>query len=143
MKIEDNKDLRGLCYTLFIMLRQASRYLVSGTITTGVMAALVFLFSTVLHIHYLIATAYSFVITICFSYLIHSQWTFHNKTPAHVKQFSQHGVLVVVTFFANLCFVYIFVSVLMLPPAVGQILSSGVLAIISFFVYTSVIFKNP
>ncbi len=142
MKTVRDKYPKGLCYTLSIMLRQASRYLISGTINTGVMTALVFLLSTALHIHYLIATACSFVITICLSYIIHSEWTFQNKASTHVKQFSQHGFLVVVTFFMNLCFVYVFVSILMLPPVVGQVLSSGILAIISFFVYTSVIFKH-
>lgn len=123
-----------------MIIRRISRYLVSGSLTTLLMLSLVYLFTSLLNIHYLTSTSIAFVITLIVGYITHKYWTFQNKYPEHINQFSKHATLAIFSFFINGMLMLTFAGHLHLPPVISQILTSGILACFNFFVYHKLIF---
>jgi putative flippase GtrA len=126
-----------------MFLKRALRYLVAGSLTTGLMVGLVTLFDHAIGLSYLLATSLAFILTLGVSYLVHTYWTFRNTERSHVRQFSQHSLLVVVNFVINGGLMYFFVSYGKLPSPLAQLVTSGVIAVESFLVYHLAIFSSP
>jgi putative flippase GtrA len=106
------------------------------------MLLLVYLGTSVLHLHYLIATAVAFGITLIAGYSIHKYWTFQDHTRDTGKQFGYHTLLTATNFFINFFLMYIMVGVLHIPTLIAQLISSALIAIESYILYKTKIFQQ-
>jgi len=118
-----------------------ARYLLSGSIVTFFCITLLYVFVHVFHIHYLLSSSIIFVIGLFISFLIHKYWTFQSKQEKHSKQFVGHAALAGWNFLLNAGLMFLFVGKIELFPVVGQVITSGLIAIQSFFIYSNKIFN--
>ena len=118
------------------------RYLVSGlaglAVNLGTLRALV-----ALGLHYLIASIIAFCIAMIVGFLLQKFWTFQSRAleRAHV-QFSLYALLALCNLALNTGIVFALVAWLGIYYLLAQAIAAGLVALISFGVYTRFIFKT-
>ncbi len=143
-----NTNIKTLLTNLIIIIRKYSiifRYLLSGGIAASTDLVLLYVFTDIIGIYYLISTFFAGAIAIAVSFMLQKFWTFSNRlTSARImtKQLGMHIALSVINIFVNTFFVYVFVEYAGLWYIFAQIVAGGLIAIMSFFIYKKVIFVN-
>ena len=116
------------------------RYLIAGGGTTIFAIGLLYVLNSLVGMQYLLASSLTFVVGLVLSYIVHKYWTFENKNPDHVSQFSRHASLAGWNFCLNALLMLFFVGKLGLIPVLGQTVTSGLIAIQSFIIYRKKVF---
>ena len=120
-----------------------AKYLVAGGIATAVDLGLLYFFTDKLNIWYLYSAIISFVLALGVSFIFQKFWVFRDYSLESVPmQAILHTSLGLVNTLANTFFMFILVSILGAHYLLAQILSGGVIAISSFFMYKKVIFTK-
>ncbi len=119
------------------------RYLLGGSVGAVTLLSLLFLFNSILDVHYLTASVAAYLIAFVVSFLMQKFFTFEDKATKMIER--QFGIFVfigVINLGANTLFMYSLVDLAGLLPLVAQFFTSAVIAIWSFFLYQRFIFKN-
>lgn len=122
---------------------QILRYFISGGTALLLDLALLFLFTTIFGLWYLISTVAAFAIAIIVSFLLQKLWTFKDATADRTKkQFIVYIAVAIGNTVLNTFFVYFFVQYLGIFYLLSQIIAAGIIAIESFFIYQHFIFNQ-
>jgi putative flippase GtrA len=125
-------------------LIKLARYLISGGIAASVDLGSLYLFVSLMHLWYLLATTLSFILTLVVSFVLQKWWTFKDSSTASLpRQASSYLALSVVNVFVNAGLMYVLVHTLGMQYLVAQFLVIGVIALYGFFLYRYWIFRAP
>ena len=128
-------------YTL--KYRIIAKFIVSGAIGAITMLFFLIIFTEVFDFWYLISTVLAFIIATCVSFSLHKFWTFRDKNLLLVKnQASSFFVVQGILFILNTSLMYFLVDIVGIWYILSQVIVSGTLALVSFFIYRFKIFTS-
>lgn len=120
-----------------------ARYLFSGSTAAVVNLSALYILTDYFKIWYLFSSIIAFCLSLAVSFLMQKHITFREpSTERTKKQFLYYFTISVFNLSLNAIFMYILVDFLGLYYLLSQIVSSGIIAIESFFVYSILIFKK-
>lgn len=124
--------------------QQLLRFLITGGIAFSVNISVLYSLTSILGVYYLVSTVIAFLASFSVSFLIQKFWTFQDasKDNLHV-QLSLYLTLQVINLFLNAALMYAFVEYLHIWYIFSQVIIALGLAVISFFVNKTYIFKAP
>ena len=117
------------------------RYLLSGGTAGLSLLFSLFVFNSILHIHYLLSAVIAFVIAFLVSFTLHRFWTFRSHEERIDKQATMYLATCLIGLSLNTLLLYIFVDYFNLAVILSQIIVGLMMACISFFVSRKYIFK--
>lgn len=124
-----------------ILIHRIFRYLISGGTAAFVNTGLLYLFTDIFGLYYLLSGVISFSIAVIVSFILQKRWTFEDQTTHTTrKKFVIFVVIAVINLIANTFLLYAFTDWFGLYHIYSQILASGIVAIWSFFIY-KIVFK--
>lgn len=124
---------------LFLLMR----YLFAGGLSFTSNIGLLFVFMEYLGWWYLTASTISFIISVIVSFLAQKYITFRDMSVDNISQQMIRYVLIAIfNVMANAAMVFVFVDLIHFSPILAQIISAGIIAIWSLFVYRIIIFHQ-
>jgi len=118
------------------------RYVVSGGTAAVVNIGGLYLFTEYAHFHYLQSAVLAFLCAFCVSFTLQKFWTFRNASIESVHvQMGAYVMVSIANLLLNTTLLALFVEIFHVWYVVGAILSSGTLAVITFFVYRHLVFS--
>lgn len=124
---------------LFLLIR----YLFAGGLSFTSNVGLFFVFTTYLGWWYLIASTISFIISVVVSFLAQKYITFRDMSIDGIsQQMFQYVLIAIFNVIANAIIVFTLVDLTHLFPVLAQVISAGIIAMWSLFVYKFIIFSN-
>ena len=118
------------------------RFLIAGGIAVSVDLGLLYLFTDIFGIWYLLSSVLAFILAFLVSFTLQKFWTFRDRERAGMH--SQMGIYFLISV-SNLCLntliVYFGVDVVGLHYLVAQIIASLLIACGSFFIYQRFVFR--
>jgi putative flippase GtrA len=118
------------------------KYLLAGGTAAAVDLSLVYIFTDFFHVWYLVSATLSYLIAFFVSFCLQKFWTFSDKSRDGIyNQLSLYLVLNIFNIFMNAVFMYILVDSAHVWYIYAKIAASGLIAVWSFIIYRSVIFK--
>lgn len=119
------------------------RYLFAGGLAFATNLSLLFIFAHYLHLWYLTASTFAFIISVVVSFTVQKFITFRDKTTDRVHhQAAMYFGIALFNVTMNGLLMYSFVDLLHIPYMVAQVFSAGIIAVWSLAVYRYVIFKH-
>lgn len=119
------------------------RYLISGATAFGVDIFFLYAFTEWVGLYYLVSVVGAFLIAVVVSFVLQKFWTFQDTSRGGLhKQASLYIAISIINTGINTFLVYLIVEHLGSHYILGQFLSSGLIALESFFVYQLVVFKK-
>ena len=116
------------------------RFLVSGGIAAVINLSLLYVFTDIFGIWYLLSATLSFIAAFLFNFTVQRFWVFENKTSdALHSQFVRFFVVAIFGVSLNALLMYIAVDYLGLWYMLAQVIITGILACINFFLYRSIL----
>lgn len=117
------------------------RYLVSGGSAALLNFALLWGFTDLAHLWYLLSLCIAWALSSVYTFALQKFWTFedHSLERTHI-QFSQYIVLSLVNLALNSLFLFVLVEYAHLWYLAGQVMCIGALAAMNFFIYRTFIF---
>ncbi len=119
------------------------KFLVSGGTATVSNLIILYALTDLLHIYYITSTVIAMSISTFISFGLQKFWTFedgdHSKTS---WQLPAYILLCIFNLGLNTLLVWIFVEQIGLWYILAQIISSGLIAFLTFFVFQKIIFKE-
>ena len=119
------------------------RYLVGGGSSAVVNLSIFYILNSLLKIHYITASIFSFIVAFFVSWMFHKFWTFrdHSTENMHIQGFyyllsSLFGLCL------NTAILYSAVNFLSLIPFWGQVVAGGLTASCTFFISKNLIFNK-
>lgn len=122
---------------------QYIKYLVSGCTGAIVNVGILYVLTDWLGLWYLFSTSISLLCSFVVSFTLHKFWTFDNKVmeDVHVQAASYLGVALI-NLVLNTFFMLVFVEYLHIWYLLAQVISAGLIAFSSFFLYKQFVFKT-
>lgn len=112
------------------------RYLIAGVTGTVVNVALLYVFTDVFHIWYLLSAVLSFSLSVLVSFVLQKFWTFQDPSKESVHHQVMYYAAVSLTNLAlNTAILYGLVDFFHVHYLVGQVIASGIIACESYVVY--------
>ncbi len=119
------------------------RFLISGGTAALVLLGVLSALTEVLEVWYLASSVIAFCCAFVTSFTLHKFWTFNDPHLQRVPlQASAHLVVGLINLGVNTALLYMFVEYFHVHYLVSQILISGGIAVVSYFVYKHVIFRK-
>lgn len=119
------------------------KYLVSGGTAAFVQIAGLYILHRHLGLQYVGASTIAFIAAVIVSFSLQKFWTFNDYQHEVIrKQFFIFFVVGLINLATNALLMYIFVTGLGIWYLDAQVLTSGLVAVWSFFIYRAFIFKN-
>lgn len=119
------------------------RFLIAGGSAAVVNLGVLYVLTEELMMWYVLASVYAFIAAFFVSFMLQKYWTFKEHTHALVKrQMLMYLGTAGVNILIGTALLYIFVEYLGLHYLFGQVISQGLIAFLSYFVYQHVIFKQ-
>lgn len=123
--------------------RKLLRYLISGGSATAVNFFFLYLFTEWVGIYYLVSVVLSFIMALGVSFVLQKFWTFKDVSKEGVhRQAVVYGLVAVVNTCINVLLVYLLVEYFGVHYLLGQFISSGFIAVESYFIYQFFIFNK-
>ncbi|MFA6459165.1 MAG: GtrA family protein [Candidatus Paceibacterota bacterium] len=120
-----------------------ARYVISGGTAAVTDLAFLYLFTDILHIWYLVSTVFAFIIAFCVSFTLQKYWTFRDHSSDGVgAQGALYFTVSVINLAVNTGLMYLLTDIFGSHYMISQIIAAGCIAIVSFFVYQKLIFKQ-
>ncbi len=130
-------------YKLLESYKTIIKYGIAGFSVALIQLSLVYLFTSIFGIFYIISTIAAFSIALCLSFVVQKLWTFHDLSTDRIKrQFTIYLFLGALNFFLNPVLLYFFVTFLGLLYLEGQVLVIGILATESYIINKTITFKK-
>jgi putative flippase GtrA len=120
------------------------RYLISGGTAAATDLVLLYIFTSILHIWYLISAILAFIIAFVVSFILQKFWTFTDRSTERWR--SQATIYFIITstnLGLNTLLMYVFVDYFHIHYMISQFIVSGLIAIESYFIYQIFVFKKP
>ena len=122
--------------------KKVIKYLISGCSAAVVNLSVLYVLTEFGQIWYIASSGFAFVAAFAVSFTLQKFWTFGDASVHMIKkQLVMYLVAAVINLGVNTMLMYSFVEYLHLHYLIAQIITSGLLAIGSFFVYQHLIFK--
>jgi putative flippase GtrA len=118
------------------------KFLVGGVAVTLLQVVLLYVFSSLLNVWYLLAAQLSFVISFLASFFIYRNWVFPGGSKASHHQFVLYTILTVVNFFMNGFGMFLFVDWLGVWYIYSQIIVKAIICVVNYFLYDMLIFNK-
>ncbi len=129
--------------TRFSKYYKIFKYLVSGGSAAFVTLLASYIFTSILHIHYLVSSVFAFLAGFAVSFILQKFWTFSHKSLDQIhRQLGLYLLVGLINLCINALLMYIFVGIFHIWYLFGQFLASGLIAIMSYPVYKKFIFKQ-
>ncbi len=123
--------------------KKVAKYVVSGGMATVTNLAVLYALTDFLHVYYLVSSVFAFIISIVVSFSMQKFWTFEDSSKDRVHtQFAFYSAVVLANLVLNTFLVYAFVEWLSLWYLIAQFLAGILIAIVSFFAYRNLVFKQ-
>jgi putative flippase GtrA len=117
-------------------MRRIVRFLISGGIAAGIQVGGIYVLHGIWGIWYILSSVGAFVCAVTANFLLQKYWTFKNTAASSVhKQSAMFLITNLIALAVNVALLYAFVGIFKINYIIGQIMSSGLIAIVSFFVY--------
>jgi putative flippase GtrA len=125
------------------MLMKVGRFIISGGIAAFTNLALLYFFTDILRIWYLVSAVMSFIIAFGVSFLLQKHWTFRDvrKEGVH-RQAAAYFAVAVVNLCLNTALLYGFVEYLSVHYMLSQAIASIIVAVEGYFAYQIFVFKD-
>lgn len=119
------------------------RFLISGGISLGTDLVLLYIFTDIFGIWYLVSAVAAFILAFFVSFTLHKFWTFgdHSRDGIHM-QMGTYFLVAAANLGLNTMLVFAFVEWAGVHYLLAQIVASALIAIESFFIYQRFIFRN-
>ena len=118
-----------------------ARYIVAGVIGVVVNVGVLYGLTHFLGMWYLAASMVSFVVSLLVSFALQKMWTFQDRgMQVAGRQFLVYLAIALFNLGLNSLCMYFFTSILGIWYVISQLLSSGLIAISSFFLYRAFVF---
>lgn len=128
---------------LYLRYGALVRFLVSGGSAAAVLLAVLYVFTDIVGLWYLASSVIAFLCAFVVSFTLHKFWTFADPHIGRAPtQAAAHFTAGLINLGLNTAFLYMLVDYAGVHYLVSQILVSGSLAIVSFFVYKHFIFRQ-
>lgn len=122
---------------------QIFRFLLSGGISFSTDIILLYLFTDIFGVWYLMSAAIAFILAFFVSFTLMKFWTFGDSSRDGMRtQMGAYFLVAVINLVLNTLLVYVFVEMAGLHYLLAQVVASLLIAIESFFVYQRFIFKS-
>lgn len=123
-------------------LIQIFRYLFVGGTAFVVDYVLLFVFTEFVHLHYLVASVFSFLISLIVNYLFCIFWVFHhNSSKSRISEFLVFLLIASIGLGLNTSIMYLFTDGLDLHYMLSKIISSFIVAFWNFFARKYFLYK--
>lgn len=117
------------------------RFLVSGGLAAIVNLSILYILTEWMGWWYLASATISFIVSILVGFLLQKLWTFnHLQEHRTRRQFFLYSVWMLLYLGLNLGLMYLLVDGIKVYYLVSQFITSGLLAVLSFFVYSRIVF---
>lgn len=124
--------------------QRLGKFLVSGGLAAVIDIGLFYLLENQFGVWYIFASTVSFVAAVTFNFYAQKSWTFEERNFSRVyKQGLKFLFVSLANLSINSILLYVFVDFLHGLPLLGKIISNGLVACESFFVYRYFVFKLP
>ncbi|MBI4779111.1 GtrA family protein [Candidatus Falkowbacteria bacterium] len=128
---------------LLLKYKQIIKYLIAGGTATSVDLALLYFFTDILGIWYLISASLAFTMAFFVSFFLQKFWTFRDgDKEAMYKQMRIYLAVALANLTLNAALMYILVDGLKIWYMLAQFVVSGLIACESYFVYKFLIFNK-
>lgn len=118
------------------------RFLVSGGFAAATNLAVFYACLEFLKLWYITSAVVAFVISFTVSFTMQKFWTFQDRAIDVVHhQLAKYLFVSLINLATNTAFLYGFVEYAHLPPLLAQVITMGLIACVSFFVYQRLIFR--
>jgi putative flippase GtrA len=120
------------------------KFFISGGTAAATDIILLFLFTDIFNIHYLISAGMAFIIAFFVSFFLQKFWSFRDDTTDKIyKQMSQYFAVGLTNLLINTMGMYFLVEIIKINYILAQIVMGGLIACISFILYRYIIFRKP
>lgn len=119
------------------------KYLISGGIAAGTDLVLLYFFTDILNIHYLISAGAAFIIAFFVSFFLQKFWTFRDScTKRMYQQMTMYFIVGVINLSINIGGMYMLVDRFNINYILAQVVMGVFIAITSFLIYNFIIFNK-
>lgn len=130
-------------HSLIVRYQTIVKYLISGSTAAFVDLGLLFLFTDVFGVWYLLSAIIAFIFAFFTSFYLQKFWTFSDsRTEGMTRQMTIYFVVAVANLILNTALMYVCVDFIGLHYLISQIIVALLIACGSFFVYRNLIFKK-
>jgi len=120
------------------------RYCYTSFISASLMFLLLFIFTSTLHIYYLISFVMAFVVSLTLSFVLNKLYTFNSFNPTKItKQYSYFFIVSIVAFIGNFLALYVLVGIVGLWYLLAQLIIGLVGLPILFLSHKRYVFAHP
>lgn len=128
---------------LILAKKELVKYLISGGTAAAVDVLLLYVFTDIFKLWYITSAVLAFIGAFCVSFTLQKYWTFRDLSSSKIHaQISLYLISSVINLGINTLFMYILVDFFHIWYILSQIITSGLIAIGSFFIYKYIIFKK-
>lgn len=122
---------------------KVARYLISGGTAAAVDLVFLYIFTSLLHIWYLLSAILAFLIAFGVSFILQKFWTFADRATDRLKsQMAIYFIVASINLGINTLLMYLFVDYAHLQYIIAQIVTGALVACESFFVYQKFVFHS-
>lgn len=118
------------------------KYIISGGTAAFTDLLLLFFFTDLLGLYYLLSAALAFMVAIVISFNLQKRWTFRDTNENVGEQMTVYVIVGIVNLGLNTLLMFLFVDFFHVMYIVAQIFAGGTIAISSFLIYRFFIFKK-
>lgn len=117
------------------------RFLISGGSAAAVNLSLLYVFVEILDIWYIAGSIIAFIVSFFVSFTLQKFWTFRDaSTEVMHGQVAKYFFVALINLGVSTGTLYLLVEYVQLPVMLAQVITLGLIAIVSFFVYQRFIF---
>lgn len=139
------KKMWEYCWGLYKKHEEGINYLIFGFLAFVLNYILYDVFASLLHMHYLIATALSWVLTVIFAYWTNHTFVFKSKNigaSALIKEFTAFISARILTELLELVLMYLMVDVAAMNLRIAKLIGQTVIILTNYFLSKLWIFKK-
>jgi dolichol-phosphate mannosyltransferase len=135
-------DLESM-FALLLRFGAPLRFLISGGTAAAVLLLSLYIFTDIFHVWYLASSVIAFIFAFITSFTLHKFWTFQDRDVSRMAgQATGHLMVGLVNLVLNTSILFLIVEYGNQHYLLAQVLTSGLLAVGSFFIYKHVIFRK-
>lgn len=125
-----------------VQIHKIMRYLFTGGVGAGVNFIIYFILLRFLGLWYILASIISFLLSLLVGFYLQKHFTFRNFSVDNTKkQMLLYYLFSFLNLIINIILLYFFVEIVKVDQVFAKVLTLGILAIWSYFVYQKYIFK--
>lgn len=117
-------------------------YLFFGGLTTFVNIGVFFIFDTVLEVHYLLANAAAWFLSVLFAYITNRKWVFESKDTDILGEFMKFVSCRIFSGACDMAIMFLGVDIIHIPSFITKLLTNIVVVVLNYIFSKCFIFNN-